>query len=245
MGTFGTGAGIGATPFGTPPLSAEKLYCMQDLLDAMRKKESYPTDPGADAWGIGKGTGKYTVDYEEVQARNQTPKGTAQWRGKGIISDGGNSFGPFQIWKIYFDDAVGADLKGGKYKWDRKTSFDTMVYCSGFDCAAAMAQAKSKGHWLELDESSGRWYSKWSECIVIAYMRRHANRSGRGVPAGAVDRLCACKGTLADCEVIARIHNGGPQGCKKGGGRKGKRGENKEKDLQDYWKGVRGFLTGT
>lgn len=44
----------------------------------------------------------------------------------------------------------------------------------------------------------------YSERVVRAYMSRYASAQ--------LQRLEAGSGTLADCEVVARIHNGGPRG---------------------------------
>ena len=48
---------------------------------------------------------------------------------------------------------------------------------------------------------------RYSEAVVLAYMKRYAR--------GASTRLTAGKGTLADLEKVARTHNGGPKGSKK------------------------------
>ena len=46
---------------------------------------------------------------------------------------------------------------------------------------------------------------EYSRRVVAAYMKRYAR--------APYDRLVAGKGTLADLEVVARIHNGGPRGA--------------------------------
>jgi len=48
---------------------------------------------------------------------------------------------------------------------------------------------------------------RYSEAVVLAYMKRYAR--------GASTRLTAGKGTLADLQKVARTHNGGPKGSKK------------------------------
>ncbi len=61
----------------------------------------------------------------------------------------------------------------------------------------------------------------YSERVVQAYMGRYAKAEAK--------RLRAGKGTLADVEKVARIHNGGPRGHKK-------------KATMNYWRKVRGKL---
>lgn len=61
----------------------------------------------------------------------------------------------------------------------------------------------------------------YSRRVVIAYMDRYA--------AAATARLRAGKGTLADVERLARIHNGGPSGHRK-------------KATRRYWQKVRARL---
>ena len=61
----------------------------------------------------------------------------------------------------------------------------------------------------------------YSERVVRAYMGRYAKAETK--------RLRAGKGTLADVEKVARIHNGGPKGYRK-------------KATEDYWRKVQAQL---
>lgn len=88
--------------------------------------------------------------------------------GNGVmVGDKGKSIGPYQIQKVYWQDAT----KG------RQGSY-TQCY-----------------------------NKKYSEQVVKAYWKRYAPTAYRNVTRG--------KGTLKDKEILARIHNGGPNGYKK------------------------------
>ena len=60
---------------------------------------------------------------------------------------------------------------------------------------------------------------EYSRRVVAAYMKRYAR--------APYDRLVAGTGTLADLEVVARIHNGGPRGA-----------SSRRKATDSYWSRV-------
>jgi len=60
-----------------------------------------------------------------------------------------------------------------------------------------------------------------SELIACKYMERYLkkfrpkDKFSRSIGDGPFERITNCKGTMADVEKVARIHNGGPNGHKK------------------------------
>jgi len=101
-----------------------------------------------------------------LDAIRQVETGGSPNGGIGAIGDKGKAYGPYQIWKPYWQDS---GVRG------------THAHC-----------LNSKAY---------------SEKVIQGYMFRYAPRQ--------LGRLMAGKGTLADVERVARIHNGGPRGYKR------------------------------
>lgn len=202
------------------------VWSWREFLAALRKVESYPTNPG-------KGKPPYFTAgitpnlWSLIQTAN-----TPVWLGLGLEADyhtynvltekltpcrpkydkDGNrinvkppcepySFGPYQIWEDYFDDAL-----------ERPQYWPNDPYC--MDLLETTVQG---GGWFQgagdLPVRSVfpvvQWDKELSECIIEAYMRRFTSLKRPQDP-GLVDRGHAGQLTIQDIERLCRIHNGGP-----------------------------------
>jgi len=234
--SFGGGliTGGGSTPFGQGQgtKKPEKKYCIEDLLKAIEVVESggncKAKSPGWDLASFGpfqiskgyfdiavkklvecgktKKCKKYPWLIEKtpsVMCKNADDEERARaWSRCVVISymfryanQGGKGNIPDPPGKSY--QSPGADeAPHNDSPWMRAIVVDRKT--GKTDHAAT---AKKRRKMTRKDKrSKGQMHGPWDP---------GGERYGGGKKDGAMDRLCKCKGTLKDCELVARMHNGG------------------------------------
>ena len=284
MAYFGAeGSVFGST--GPTTAGAKKVYCMEDLLDAMTQVESngkcnaMDGNTVSDSFSFGplqisKGyfdialknftekCGEECIRYEWI--KNKVPSvmctindhldallGPVQPRKGNSRSDKwsrcvviswmwryGNRAGHGNIPGSY----VGTGAKNAPHNdspWmnaierDRSTGLtDHVKTAANRKDMTSFDKFKSVSSGLPLDGLHGEWDTGGNKY----------GGSGSKTTKGAMDRLCECKGTLKDCELIARLHNGGPEAGHYGdtrGTTKDTKSKNRWDNTHNYWNKVK------
>lgn len=269
-GTQGTGYGVPGGIVGPPqPPKKKKKYCMKDILAAMKKVESGgkcdATDGGrkiADAFTFG--AYQISKGYFDIAMSTFTEKCGIEctqysWEHNGIPSvmcKNDKDSGRADEWSRcvvisymwHYANRAGKGNIPGKGASPGSTNaphndsrwMDAVVKDPKTGLTDHAATAKNRKKMTDKDKKkNGKGHGAWSQ---------GGEKHGGGKTKGAVDRLCECKGNEDDCELIARIHNGGSIAGNYGdprGSDFNTRSLQRWDNTTNYWDKIQGELTPT